>query len=228
MLTTPIHTLIFDLDNTLIDRNAAMRLALKDWLQAQGYEAAQLQTALHDSMQFDNWGYTGRSACCNWLLTTYGKSNRQKITPQVLLALLQQQLIQHLQPDEQINASLHALASDFRLVLASNGGSTTQRAKLRQAQLETFFQPEAIFISGEMGCEKPDHQFFKTIIRQLQLDAGGTMVIGDNLIHDIQAAQACGLHTCWVSHGRENTTTIRPHEVITNITETAKWSKQLT
>jgi putative hydrolase of the HAD superfamily len=227
MLTTPIHTLIFDLDNTLIDRNAALRCGLQFLLKTLGYCEPELQTALEHSMQRDNWGYTSREEFCSWFLHTYGKGEVKRLTPGAFLKVLQVLIVQRIQPEPSIHQLLHSLTGHFRLVLASNGSSKTQRAKLGKSELDAFFQPEAIFISGEMDCEKPDPVFFKMIIRQLHLDPGSTMVIGDNLNHDIEAAAVCGLHTCWVSHGRENTTGIRPHQVITNITETAKWSKQL-
>jgi putative hydrolase of the HAD superfamily len=227
MLNKSIHTLIFDLDNTLIDRNAALRAGLQILLKMWGYREPERQTVLDDIMQYDNWGYTNRDEFCSWLLHTYGKGESRRLTPQAFLKVLQVMTVQRIQPDSQVQAALHSLNNQYQLVLATNGGSKIQRAKLRQAELESFFQPEAIFISGEMDCEKPDPLFFQKIIRKLQLDPGSTMVIGDNLIYDIQGAAACGLFTCWMSHGREGLEGIQPNMVITNITEAAEWTRQL-
>ena len=122
---------------------------------------------------------------------------------------------------------LQTLRGQYQLVLATNGGSRTQRAKIQQAQLEHFFKPENIFVSGEMEFEKPDPRYFKKIISDLQLDVTKAIVIGDNLHNDIEAANACGLYTCWVSHGREGGAGIQPTMTIKNITEISAWSKQL-
>jgi putative hydrolase of the HAD superfamily len=227
MFNSSIHTLIFDLDNTLIDRNGATSLAIQLLLKTAGYHEPDRKTALEDIMQYDNWGYTDRVEFCTWFLHKYGKGEIRKLTPQAFLKVLQVMTVQRIQPDPQVQAALQSLATQFQFVLATNGGSNIQRAKLRQAALESFFQPEAIFISGEMECEKPDPLFFQKIIQQLQLDPGSTMSIGDNLINDIQAAAACGLFTCWVSHGREGVKGIQPNMVIKNVTETVKWTKQL-
>jgi putative hydrolase of the HAD superfamily len=227
MLNGIINTLIFDLDNTLIDRNAALRLGMQVLLKTSGYAEPERQTVLDDIMQYDNWGYTNRDEFCSWFLHKYGKGEFGKLTPEAFLKVIQVMIVQRIKPNIEVNTILHSLNNHYQLVLATNGGSNIQRAKLRQAELESFFQPEAIFISGEMDCEKPDPVFFQKIIQMLQLHPGSTMVIGDNLIHDIQAASACGLRTCWVSHGRKNETAIRPHQVITNIMETSKWTKQL-
>jgi putative hydrolase of the HAD superfamily len=226
MLIEKIDTLIFDLDNTLIDRNAAMQQTIKDWLTEQGYAGTPLQTALTDCMQRDNWGYANRLEFSAWMLSRYGKS--KDTTARQLQQLLHINNSRNVQPDLQVQTLLQNLRNQYLLVLATNGGSSTQRGKLKQSQLESFFQPEAIFVSGEMEFEKPDPQYFKKIIDKLQLDAESTMVIGDNLQNDIQAANACGLYTCWVSHDRKGEAGIQPHMVIRNITEISTWSKQLT
>jgi FMN phosphatase YigB (HAD superfamily) len=229
MLTTAINTLIFDLDNTLIDRNAAMRLAVYDLLKIWGYREPALKTAVEDIIAYDNWGYTDRPTFCTWFLHKYAKGDfRSKMTPPALLTALQVMITQRIQPDPSILSAMHFLSTQFQLVLASNGGGNVQRAKLRRAALEPFFQPKAVFISGEMKCEKPNPAFFQTIIDKLQLNAAGTLVIGDNLIHDIMSPALCGMLTCWVSHGRTVKAGIRPNKVITNITEISKWSRQLT
>jgi putative hydrolase of the HAD superfamily len=227
MLIERIDTLIFDLDNTLIDRNAAMRLSLHDWLSTQGYNGLQLETALNDCMQYDNWGYTNRQHLCTWLLKHYANKQNTDVTPEQLQHMLHVNNSLNVQPNPQVQALLQTLGSQYQLVLATNGGSHTQRAKIQQAQLERFFQPEAIFVSGEMEFEKPDPVYFKKIISELQLDVTKAMVIGDNPHNDIQAANACGLYTCWVSHGREGEAGIQPTITIENITEISAWSKQL-
>jgi HAD superfamily hydrolase (TIGR01662 family) len=227
MLIEHIDTLIFDLDNTLIDRNAAMRLSLHDWLSAQGFNGPQLERAVNDCMQYDHWGYTSRHDLCAWLLQNYVNKQNNDVTPQQLQHLLHVNNSRNVQPNPQVQALLQTLGSQYKLVLATNGGSQTQRAKIQQAQLERFFKPEAIFVSGEMEFEKPDPQYFKKIISDLQLDVTKALVIGDNPHNDIQAANACGLYTCWVSHGREAAAGIQPTMTIENITEISAWSKQL-
>jgi FMN phosphatase YigB (HAD superfamily) len=231
MLNESINTLIFDLDNTLIDRNAALRLGLQGLLK-RIYTEPERQTVLDDIMRYDNWGYTSRDEFCSWFRRTYGgevlgEDVVSYFTNERLQKIFRLMIFQNMGPSHAVQAALHSLTTRFQLVLASNGSSDTQRWKLCLAQLESFFQPEAIFISGEMDCEKPDPLFFQKIMQKLQLDPGNTMVIGDNLIHDIQGAAACGLFTCWMSHGREGVEGIKPNMVITNITETVKWTRQL-
>ena len=225
MLIESIDTLIFDLDNTLIDRNAAMRQTIQNWLTDQGCKGKRLQTALNDCMQHDNWGYADRLEFSAWMLGKYGKS--KETTPIQIQQLLHIHNSRNVQPEVQVQTLLQDLRNHFLLVLATNGGSRTQRAKIQHTQLEHFFQPEAIFVSGEMEFEKPDPRYFHKIIKDLRLDEKRTVVIGDNLTNDIRAANECGMYTCWVSHGRERENGTEPTMTISNITEISAWSKQL-
>jgi HAD superfamily hydrolase (TIGR01509 family) len=232
MLNPTLNTLIFDLDNTLIDRNNAMQLTIEEWLRTQGYTTAQnnsrqLQPALIEIMQQDRWGYADRREFCTWLLQTYAEAyagiDRTVDAHQQLLDYLLRNIIHHIQPDPMVNAVLNKASISFKLVLATNGGSTTQRAKLRKATLQNFFRPGTVFISAETGFQKPDKQFFEQIIHDLQLDPEKTMVIGDDPVNDIAAARSCGLSTCWVSHGRPATDNCNSEQVIQNITEFGQW-----
>ena len=176
-------------------------------------------------MQHDNWGYADRLEFSAWMLSKYGKS--KDTTPKEVLQLLHINNSRNVQSDVQVQMLLQELRNHFLLVLATNGGSRTQRAKLQHTQLEHYFQPEAIFVSGEMEFEKPDPRYFQKIVTDLHLDVTTTMVIGDNLLNDIRAANECGLYTCWVSHGREKGNVAEPTMTIRNITEISAWSKQL-
>lgn len=230
MLNPTLNTLIFDLDNTLIDRNNAMRLTIEDWLKTQGYSeeqnnSRQLLPSLDEIMLRDRWGYTDRGEFCDWLLQNYAGAENQENTPKRLLDYLLSNIIHHIQPDTLVNGVLRKATASYRLILASNGGSITQRAKLRKAQLQSFFRPGSVFISAETGIHKPDKQFFEQIIYDLQLDPEKTMVIGDHPVNDIAAARSCGLSTCWVSHGRPAADNFMSGQVIQNITELGQWMK---
>jgi HAD superfamily hydrolase (TIGR01662 family) len=192
--------ILFDLDNTLADRNTAMRKTMEHWLALYPSDNYSLDTI----MELDAEGYNDRTVFCNWLLQHFDTEFQNST---LLLAFIQQQIVTHLQPEKAILQLLSKLKLRFRLILASNGSSTTQRAKLRQCGLESFFHENDIFISGEMAYEKPATGFFTTILDKLGLDAAETIMIGDDLINDIQAAQQCGLHTCWVSNNRINNET---------------------
>jgi putative hydrolase of the HAD superfamily len=205
--------ILFDLDNTLADRNTAMRKTMQHWLVL--YPSSY---SLDTIMEQDGEGYTDRTVFCNWLLQHF---DTQFQNTTLLLTFIQQQMITYLQPETAIRQLLTKLGKHFRLILASNGSSSTQRAKLLQCGLDTFFREEDIFISGEMEYAKPSAGFYNTILDRLGLDPAATMMIGDDPVNDIQAAQQCGLKTCWVSNNRTVINT--PDLIIPHITALEQW-----
>lgn len=221
MLSSTINTLLFDLDNTLIDRNLAMRKAMQYWLQIHPHN----NCSLGSIMERDAGGYADRTVFCTWLLDTFGSQTTGIDNAAALLPFIQQIMIKQMTPDEKVLQMLTKLQHQFRLVLASNGGSAVQRTKLRQCRLLTFFQPEHIFISGEMNMAKPDPAFFKTILGKLDIHHSQAMMTGDNIVKDILPAQQCGLTTCWVSLGRTPQVNAAPDLIIHQITELDQWLK---
>ena len=224
MVGNHTDTLIFDLDNTLIDRNGALRKTIAVWLMEQGMvESTDREAALEKIMVRDNWGYTDRPDFCNWLQLTYGNKAGNETTGHELFDYILNNIAFYVQADMTVLNVLLNLGNHYRLVLATNGNSITQRNKLKQAGLTTLFKADHLFISGEMGHAKPDKRFFDFIIERLSICPPHAMVIGDDPLNDIEAASQCGLKTCWLSHGRQEWPAIRPDIVINEITEITKW-----
>lgn len=223
MGNTSVDTLIFDLDNTLIDRNEALRLTVNNWLTEQGIAPSQIAPALDDIMRYDDWGYTDRTEFCNWLLQHYRGSKSNGITAPEFQYWLLKNIPFNVAPNPSANEALRIVQSKYRLVLATNGSGVNQRNKLDKAQLLPFFKAEDIFISGELGVDKPDPLFYTKIIERLQLDTNTAMMIGDNPVNDIQSAHSVGLQTCWVSYNRPAPADLNASKVITYITEITQW-----
>ena len=214
MLSSQVHTLLFDLDNTLINRDQAMYKTMEHWLQLHPGH----QCSLEEIMERDANGYSNRTDFCNWLLQVSGAESARQFTADTLLAFIHQQVITHLSPDTAVQQLLASLKKRFRLVLASNGSSRTQRAKLQQTGLNVFFDAKQVFISGEMEHEKPDPLFYTTILHDLAMTPTQAMMIGDHPENDIRAAQQAGLLTCWIAHDRTPSFTVMPNLVINQIT----------
>lgn len=225
MLNTLVNTLIFDLDDTLIDRNAAMQLNLQHWLRLQGHDEALIAANIDDIMVHDDWGYNDRIEFAQWLLQQFATGEARKQTPQALLDWMVHNIVQYVTPYPGVTELLGKLKTRYRLVLATNGAGDTQRGKLQQSQLLPFFQPENIFISGEIGVPKPNHGFYKILIERLQLDTTSAIMLGDNPVNDIQSAHECGLLTGWISQNRPMPEALPATVVISSITDLEQWVK---
>ncbi len=83
----------------------------------------------------------------------------------------------------------------IRMGLVTNGASDKQRAKIHRHSLAPLFG--CIVVEGEFGCGKPDERVFRHALAQLDTPPGDAWMVGDNLLHDIAAAQALGITGIW-------------------------------
>ena len=54
-----------------------------------------------------------------------------------------------------------------------------------------------LFISEELGCQKPKKEFFDVVLSKLQIPTSKALVIGDSLTSDIIGGIQYGIDTCW-------------------------------
>lgn len=195
-----VTCIYFDLDNTLIDRNAALMACLATF-----FEEYLPQVYFYNEQpeieENDDWGYVDRNDFVAWLLYKYQplgweekslwnyiKTNIGSYVAPISFSL-QQKLIQ--------------LQQHYRLGILTNGSISNQSRKIKQAQLDAIFSSQQIHISQQYQLEKPDPLLFERLLEQENLRPEQLLYVGDDPINDIVAPAALGIRTCWVSHHRE-------------------------
>ncbi|MEM9746211.1 MAG: YjjG family noncanonical pyrimidine nucleotidase [Actinomycetota bacterium] len=100
------------------------------------------------------------------------------------------------------SALLDALAGRVRLGLVTNGIGEVQRGRLARLQLDDVF--DAVVISGEVAVAKPDPAIFDLTFEQLGVDGSrvSTVLVGDSLSSDIAGAAAAGIDSIWLTDDR--------------------------
>jgi putative hydrolase of the HAD superfamily len=88
-------------------------------------------------------------------------------------------------------------AADVPLVLVTNGASCLQREKLAGSGLADHF--EAVVVSGDLGTRKPDGSVFRHALSLVGAPASAAVMVGDNLVNDIEGAGATGLAAVWIN-----------------------------
>lgn len=108
-----------------------------------------------------------------------------------LNALAQQSFLQ-----ADVETVIKDLAKNHTLALVTNGVEYVQRSRLSKSPIGQLFS--ALFISEEIGVEKPDPLFFDRVCEQLNIeDRQDALVIGDSLTADIRGANLSGIRSCW-------------------------------
>ena len=91
---------------------------------------------------------------------------------------------------------LQTLYPVCRLFLVSNGTAVVQYGRLASAGISGFF--EEIFISQELGVNKPSPEFFERCFARIPgFDRERCILLGDSLTSDIRGGINAGVRTCW-------------------------------
>lgn len=94
------------------------------------------------------------------------------------------------------------LYGKFRLYIITNGFAKIQHGRFDQSVLKKYF--ENIFISEEIGAEKPSIDYFNAVAAAIpDFDREKALVIGDSVTSDIKGGIAAGIDTCWFNPNRK-------------------------
>jgi putative hydrolase of the HAD superfamily len=195
--STIIQAVVFDLDQTLIDRDATFAA----FLEAQYYRyrvdfAALSHYEYIEAIQkFDNHGYTPKPEL-------YALACQALQLPDVMATTLCEDFFMHYGETPivvpHVHHVLNALKAHYVLGVVTNGRSRAQRAKLTQAHLAPCF--DSVHISEEDGVKKPHRQIFEHCLYDLKVDAHHAVYVGDHPANDIEAAKRIGMFAIWVDN----------------------------
>ncbi|EEF59512.1 HAD family hydrolase [Pedosphaera parvula] len=208
--------IFFDLDNTLLDRDAAWRIYWSQFIQQNpAIFNPHSQSALEQIIIEDQHGWRDRAAFFSWLTQSFPKLDQP---PMALWEQCRQQLGKLSVPYPGVRELLICLKKTYPLTLVSNGSSTVQRMKLLHSGLAVFF--DHIFISGEVGVDKPDPGIFKAALKESNYAPENILFVGDDPVRDVFGAGSLGLQTCWISHGNSWTANqSKPDFILREVTE---------
>ena len=104
-------------------------------------------------------------------------------------------------PVEGAEEILSYLHGKYILCTASNGPYEQQICRLKKADMLKDF--DHCFVSEKIGVDKPDARFFERCLEQLPgIRAEECMIVGDSLTADIAGGLAAGMETCWFCRER--------------------------
>ncbi|REE62396.1 putative hydrolase of the HAD superfamily [Streptomyces sp. 3212.3] len=183
---------LFDLDNTLIDR----REGLADW--ARGFTWSRRLPAEAESVICERLRERAYPADFVHLRVVLGLDD----DPGDLWREYVEGVARSVRCFPGVREGLGALrGAGWSLGIATNGVGDIQRAKLTATGLASFFN--GIAVSEEVGARKPAYEHFEAAAELCgaRLGAGGWMV-GDGPETDMEGGRVAGLRTAWVANGR--------------------------
>lgn len=194
-------TLLFDVDNTLLDFDAneaeSFRCMLRDKGEAYSDELYNTYRMVNEQMwRAIERGEATTSEVVNTrfarLMSKYGK----QVDGMEWENCYRSYLNHGIQEMPYVKEVLERLKGKYRLFIITNGMEETQHYRLEGSGLKPYF--EDIFISQSVGAGKPSSEFFDYVKDHIRgFDVQRSLVIGDSLTSDILGGQLAGIDTCW-------------------------------
>lgn len=192
----PVRTILFDLDRTLVDREASLRAALPEQYRRCGPGDGRAPVYVRRFLELDEQGYADKRTLFSALIDEFGLS----LTVEELIDDFRHRCHESACLYEGAEALLRELgARGLRMGLVTNGSSASQRTKIEVTGIGGLF--ETILISEEVGLRKPDPRIFELAAATRDTRPEDCLFVGDNPERDIVGAGGAGMATLWLSHG---------------------------
>ncbi len=194
---------LFDADRTLFDFDRSETLALSQTLEASCINADEKIMVAYKEINDSLWrslerGEIDREALkirrFELLAERFSLSCDAKVLAKNYVSALSEKtcLI------EGAKELLEALFGKVKMYIVTNGIARVQRRRYELSEISCFF--EDIFISEEVGADKPDVAFFEYVASKIEgFSKKETLIIGDSLSSDIRGGKNFGIDTCWFS-----------------------------
>jgi len=190
-----IKAIIFDLDGTLLNRDATVQKfiddqyeRLKNWL---GHIPKELYTSRF--VELDCHGYVWKDKVYQQLINEF---NIYGITWERLLKDYLEEFKNHCIPFPNLISMLEALKKKSYLIgIITNGKGQFQMDNIRALGIEKYFK--TILISEWEGIKKPNPEIFVKALKQLNVLANESAYVGDHPENDVIAAGKVGMKTIW-------------------------------
>jgi putative hydrolase of the HAD superfamily len=194
-----ISAVLFDLDETLLDRTTSLVAFLADQYRR---FAGRLGRVSFDAWRdrflvLDARGHIGKSVVYPVLLEEFGGD---LAATDALLVDYRERCCEHARGFPGMAATLSALRSrGLKLGIVTNGETEFQARHIDVLGLAA--RVDAVLISEAEGLRKPDRALFLRAADRLDVRVAECLFVGDNPAVDILGADAAGMPTAWFRNG---------------------------
>lgn len=223
-------TLLFDIDNTILDFDKDEKIAvtktLKDCQLPYDEETVKLYSYFNSLMwkEYEKGTATKKDIQQKRfkLLVDHLKIT-PKINPEEINGLYE---INLRKGGTLINGAKELLEKlkrkGYKLYAVTNGLKLSQENRGRNSGINTFFSD--IFISECIGASKPQKEYFDYVLNHItEKDKSKILLIGDSLSSDIQGAFNCHIDSLWINrHAELNHLEKEPTYTVFNLEEAEK------
>jgi len=203
------RTILFDADNTLFDFSRAEREALADTLVYCGITPTDTLIKAYSEINDRMWkrlerGEIAKEALREARFEEFCKAFGFDADVPQMSKTYMDFLSEKAHLIDGAGEICAALAARYQLYIVTNGIKSVQRRRFAACALKPYFFD--IFISEEIGFEKPHVGYFEAVAARIpEFTPKTALIVGDSLTSDIKGGIAAGIDTCWYNpHALEN------------------------
>lgn len=196
-----ISSVLFDLDETLLDRTTSLASFLLDQYGrfSDHLGKVELDAWRTRFLTLDARGRVHKSVVYPALLAEFGGD---RTVAESLLADYLEHCSQHARPFPGMAETLSDLRSrGIALGIVTNGETEFQTQHIEALGLHKI--ADAILISQAEGLRKPEAALFLRAAERLEIPVGQCLFVGDNPVADVLGAHAAGMLTAWFRSGAQ-------------------------
>lgn len=105
----------------------------------------------------------------------------------------------NMKPDDEVNKLIVDLGSYYKLGIITNGSVDWQLDKLEAIGLSETFPKDYVFISSEIGYEKPNKEIYQHVLDRASLQPDQVLIVGDSWTNDVLAPMKQGMQAIWLN-----------------------------
>ena len=196
--------ILLDADGTLFDFDRAEHQALQGVLEAHGYPFSPQVEARYQAINSALWAQFSTTGAGqgfqDYLVVERFAALLRELGEEGDPAQLNREYLTRLGENGQLlpgaEEFCRKLAGHAQLAIVTNGVASVQRSRLAASPIGPLF--EHVFISQELGVQKPHREFFDQVCDRLGITRRDrAVVVGDSLSSDIQGGINAGIDTVW-------------------------------
>lgn len=190
-----IKAVLFDLDGTLLDREASVHSFIKVQYDRLNDMLSHIPRDKYIArfIELDNHGYRWKDKVYKQLVKEF---NIEGIMWEELLLDYMGEFSNHCIPFPGLLEMLRELKENhYKLGIISNGKCQFQLDNIRALDIEKYF--DTILISECEGMKKPDSEIFIKASEKLNVSLDESIFVGDHPLNDIKAAQSVEMIGIW-------------------------------
>ncbi len=223
-----IKVILWDLDNTILDFLLAEKNSLKSAFKKLGLgECSDEMVALYSSINVKHWemlerGEIEKSEVYRLRFIDFLNTINKDCDPLTLNEYYERGICDTISFVENANEIVGTLKGRYKQYCVTNGRADVQHDRLSLSGLDRVF--DGVFISDEIGYEKPDKRFFDAVLKGIiPCKKEETLIIGDSLTSDMKGGNNAGIKCCWYNpNGKPKPDNIRIDYEIKSLEEIKK------